>query len=216
MVALVGERVLVGVIVLFAHVIFPCIAAALLLLCNTSDRPTDPDDSARGFHRSTRTHSTTSYFLVSEIARSNRLSHVHHPHCDAASQTPTLPTKETTETPPPQTVSAAYVHIHTCLPALKHTFLPATRLHSCACLQDTPKPRLTLVIHASFADPDLVGSPARGGVGGRERRCSRVLIIVRRYLSLQPARRPLSLLSSTTSSIPLPILARGNISLDDW
>lgn len=122
MVALVGESVLVGVIVLFAHVIFPCIAAALLLPCNTSDRPTDPDDFARGFHRSTRTHSTTSYFLVSEIARSNRLSHVHDPHCDAASQTPTLPTKETTETPPPQTVSAAYVHIHTCLPALKHTF----------------------------------------------------------------------------------------------
>lgn len=29
-------------------------------------------------------------------------------------------------------------------------------------------------------------------MGGRERRCSRVLIIVRRYLSLRPARRPLS------------------------
>lgn len=82
------------------------------------------------------------------------------PHCNATSQTPTLPTEETAKTPPPSALkprSAECIH----QPKLTVPCLPCRPI---ACAKR--KPRLTPSGHSHHADPDLVRT-ARGGVWER-------------------------------------------------
>lgn len=83
---------------------FPCITAAMLLPCDT-DQQLLPWVSLRLAH-------TQPISWLSKDPIGNTLP-LTSPHCDAASQTPTLPIKETTETPPPQAVK-----LHICGPHL--------------------------------------------------------------------------------------------------
>jgi hypothetical protein len=70
-------------------------------------RATLTNSFPRGFHCISHTHSHTTDFLALQTSTSvgnTSALLLLSPHCDAASQTPTLPIKETTETPPPPAV----------------------------------------------------------------------------------------------------------------
>jgi hypothetical protein len=119
-------------------ILFSCITTALLLPCD-SDQQLSPWVSLHLTH----THSHTTDFLALQTSTSvgnTSALLLPSPHCDAASQTPTLPIKETTETPPPQAVK-----LHTiCGPYINlacyiYCFLESLAFDRCLHLQTTRK-----------------------------------------------------------------------------
>jgi hypothetical protein len=113
-------------------ILFSCITTALLLPCD-SDQQLSPWVSLHLTH----THSHTTDFLALQTSTSVGRQYsrsLPSPHCDAASQTPTLPTKETTETPPPQavklhTICGPYIHLARCIYCFPESFAFDRCLH---------------------------------------------------------------------------------------
>ena len=84
----------------------PCITTALLLLCDTDQLYLWVSRHLARTHTQNRFPGFTTSKKQASRAKppiGNTLP-LPSPHCDAASQVPTLPTKETPETPPPQAV----------------------------------------------------------------------------------------------------------------
>jgi hypothetical protein len=113
-------------------------------------RATLTNSFPRGFHCISHTHSHTTDFLALQTSTSvgnTSALLLPSPHCDAASQTPTLPIKETTETPPPPAVKLhthnlrTLYHIH---PACYiYCFPQSFALARCLHLQTTRTAELT-------------------------------------------------------------------------